>query len=446
MKYFFALFAVVVLALFASSFSHDTNTHTNIATPPEQLRSDVVSEWIDVFLKLTTETSGFTPPVAARAFGYTGLALYEAVRFGVPNAQTLTGQITEFETTYMEGVYPPENPEWEVIANATLASMARTMYPNASIENIALIDTLETRLFEKYAHNETAIDSAHFGTTVAERISSYAHSDGQSEAYKMNFPEEFLPPQGDGLWEPTPDIMTGALQPYWGNTRAFIQTNVTETLPPAPPEYSLEEDSQFYTEMMEVYTTVENLKPEERIIAEFWSDDPGTTATPPGHSLSILNHVIKKENLSLIDSSVAFARLGMSLHDAFVACWYAKYEYNLVRPLTVIQEHIDSDFSIPLKTPPFPEYPSGHSVQSGAAAEVFEALWGTSYSFTDSTHVHRTDIDGSVRMFSSFAEFADEAAISRLYGGIHFRSAIELGVAQGREIGKNINKLILVSK
>ena len=131
----------------------------------------------------------------------------------------------------------------------------------------------------------------------------------------------------------------------------------------------------------------------------------------------------------------------MGIHDAFISCWKAKYFYNLIRPITYIHEHIDDTWSIPLATPPFPEYTSGHSVQSGATAEILTDLFGENYSFVDSTHVNRTDIDGSPRSFNSFYEFADEAAISRLYGGIHYRAAIDIGVEQGIKVGENIAKL-----
>ncbi len=127
---------------------------------------------------------------------------------------------------------------------------------------------------------------------------------------------------------------------------------------------------------MEVYATVRNLTAKQRVIADFWNDDPGKTATPPGHSIAILKQVLEDENASLAKSAEAFAKLGMAVHDAFVSCWNAKYTYNLVRPITVIHRFIDPGFAIPLTTPPFPEYPSGHSVQSGAAAQILTDLFG----------------------------------------------------------------------
>jgi hypothetical protein len=192
---------------------------------------------------------------------------------------------------------------------------------------------------------------------------------------------------------------------------------------------------------MEVYNVVNNITPEQRKIAEFWSDDPVTTATPPGHSISILNQLIKEKNLSLAIAVEAFAKLGIGISDAFISCWKTKYQTVYIRPITYINEYIDPDWSPILNTPPFPEYTSGHSVQSGALAEILTSLFGENHEFTDHTHEKRTDMDGTPRTFMSFYQLAEEAAISRLYGGIHFQEAISLGLEQGYQIGRNVNAL-----
>ncbi|MEZ4852202.1 MAG: vanadium-dependent haloperoxidase, partial [Bacteroidia bacterium] len=245
----------------------------------------------------------------------------------------------------------------------------------------------------------------------------------------------------DGLWEPTSSANPIPLQPYWGAVRPFMKKNVDDLLPVPPPAYSTDINSDFYKEAKEVYETVTNLTPEQKVIAEFWSDDPGNTATPPGHSYSIMMQILDDREYDLAVTAEVYAKLGMGVHDAFVSCWNAKYHYNLVRPITYIHKNIDHSWSIPLATPPFPEYTSGHSVQSGATAQILTDLFGDNYYFVDRTHINRTDIDGSPRSYNSFYDFANEAAISRLYGGIHYRAAIEVGVEQGIKIGENIGTL-----
>ncbi|HXV37071.1 MAG TPA: vanadium-dependent haloperoxidase, partial [Myxococcota bacterium] len=195
--------------------------------------------------------------------------------------------------------------------------------------------------------------------------------------------------------------------------------------------------SAFYAEAVEVYDAVNNLTPEQLEIARFWSDDPGVTATPPGHSVSILTQVLRQEDATLDVAAEGYARVGMAVADAFISCWWTKYRYNLVRPVSYIHAQIDASWTIPLGTPPFPEYSSGHSSQSGAAAEVMTAMFGD-LAFIDDTHADR---GFDPHPFDSFDAFAQEAAISRLYGGIHYRAAIERGVAQGRCVGMQINAL-----
>ena len=188
------------------------------------------------------------------------------------------------------------------------------------------------------------------------------------------------------------------------------------------------------------WPTVANaaLAPEQEAIARFWSDDPGATVTPPGHSISIATQVLRREQARLALAAETYARVGIAVCDAFVACWHQKYVYNLLRPVTYIRRLVDPAWLPLLVTPPFPEYTSGHSVQSGAAFQVLTDLFGSGYAFTDHTH---DDRGLAPRSFASFLAAADEAAISRLYGGIHYRSAIVNGVTQGRCIGAAVSAL-----
>jgi hypothetical protein len=186
---------------------------------------------------------------------------------------------------------------------------------------------------------------------------------------------------------------------------------------------------------MEVLAVTGALSDEQERIARFWSDDPMLSPTPPGHWIAIALTVIEDRDLDIRRASDMLARLGIAMADAFIGCWRTKYQYDLLRPVTYINRVIDPGWRPMLATPPFPEYPSGHSSQSGAAAEVLGGLVGTDVAFVDRTHVD----DGlPARRFGSFRAAADEAALSRLYGGIHFRSAIERGLDQGRCVGRHV--------
>lgn len=160
--------------------------------------------------------------------------------------------------------------------------------------------------------------------------------------------------------------------------------------------------------------------------------------TPPGHWISIALQIFERDNIGLEKSVDVLARLGIAMADAFIGCWHTKYQYDLLRPVTYIRRTIDAKWESLMTTPPFPEYPSGHSAQSGAAATVLTKLFGENFAFEDATHQK----DGlAPRAFPSFWAAASEAGISRLYGGIHFRAAIERGLEQGRCIGVYANAL-----
>ena len=245
---------------------------------------------------------------------------------------------------------------------------------------------------------------------------------------------------GAAHWVPTSLIaqQQNPLLPNWGENRTFAMPNGTACALPAPPEYSEDKTSAFYKEALEVYETGNNLSPEQRAIARFWSDDPMLSPTPPGHWVSIALQVLERDKLGLDASVDVLARLGVAVADSFIGCWQTKFQYDLLRPVTYIRRVIDPKWETVLNTPPFPEYPSGHSTQSSAAAAVLTHLFGENFAFEDATH---QDDGVAPRAFPSFRAAADEAGISRLYGGIHFRTAIERGLEQGRCVAAFVNAL-----
>ena len=180
---------------------------------------------------------------------------------------------------------------------------------------------------------------------------------------------------------------------------------------------------------------------EQRQFALYWADDPGKTPTPAGHWAFIATDLLRTRKASLAEAGEVYARLNIAMADAFIAAWHTKYALNLLRPVTYVQLVIDSNW-VPglMATPPFPEFPSGHSVQSSTAAAVLAEAFGADTAFTDNTH---NDRGWGPRNFKNFAAAADEAALSRLYAGIHFRAAIENGQVQGRCVAAKVLALKL---
>ena len=407
------------------------------ARPASAYSAAVATEWFQLSLLLTQQTPGFSPPVAARAFAYLGLALYESIAPGMPNNISLAGQLNELSS--LPWAQPDEPLHWPTVANASLATMTRMMFPTATPENKGRIDLLERSLPLKYGADfdpitltpEITNRSESFGKLMAMAIMTWARTDGGHEAWgplRRNR-TAYVPPSGEGQWSATPPTFAPALLPWWGEVRPFVLKSAGDCPAPPPPPYSEAPGSAFYKEAQEVYKIATAATQEQRQFALYWADDPGKTPTPAGHWVYIATDLLKLRKATLGDAAVTYARLNLAMSDAFIAMWNTKFSINLLRPVTYVQLVIDSNW-VPtlMHTPPFPEYPSGHSGQSSAAAAVLGQAFGADTAFTDNTH---NDRGWGPRNFTSFRAAADEAALSRLYAGIHFRSGVEGGKVQG---------------
>ena len=387
-----------------------------------------------MLLRLVTSTPGFTPPVVSRVMGYFGVALYESLVPGMPGYRSLHRLLTGFP---LIAETPRSSMHWPTVANHALGTVVRGLFPTGAPmlgSLAAMMDEIDAGSGIPGPMMRRSVDR---GETVSNLVLDWASSDGGHEGYLRNFPAGYVSPAGLGLWEPTPPAFQPIpLQPYWGDNRAFL---AWACVVPPPPEYSVDPTSRFYDYAREVYETGLDLTPEQAEIALFWADDAGTI-TPPGHSLSMLRQTLSDEDASLHRAAESYLRVGCALADAFIQCWRTKYAWNLVRPVTYIRAHFDPTWSPLVTTPPFPEYTSGHSSQSAAWAEVMTSLFGDGYEFTDGTH---GDAGLAPRSFRSFREAAGEAAVSRLYGGIHYRFGNENGFDAGTCVGRGVAALPL---
>lgn len=396
--------------------------------------SQLAMEWYDLELKFIRQKPGFTPPVAARTLGYTGIILYESLVNGMPEYRSLS---TELKIPGLP--LPDSNYHWIVAANTAMAAALKHFTGMLSEDNIRQIENLETCFNAPYVQTISPNQfkaSVEFGKALENAIYNWSLTDGGANGFTNTHGKYSTVPSLPGHWQPT--AFTGGLLPYWGKNRSFLTENGEACQPPPPPVYSDNQQSELYKQANDVYQVFLNLTNEQAEIAKFWADPPGSTFTPAGHSMQLLCRLIDDNKLKLDSAAIAFSKLGIALNDAFISCWETKYRHNLVRPITYIRKNIRQYWIPFLPTPVFPEYSSGHSVQSAAMAEVMSSLFGDNYSFTDYTN----DTFGYKRRhFNSFRECASEAAISRLYGGIHFRISIENGYRQGEKIGKNVSAI-----
>ena len=391
--------------------------------------ADVAIKWMNMQLRIMSTTT-LANVAFTRPYAYSGIALYESVVPGMPAYQSLAGQLNGLSG--LPQTEPGFAYHWPSAANAALAYVNKQIFPPLSAANKASIDSLENALNLQYQNEsdaQTVTRSIAFGKAIAEKIVEWAQTDGY-----LHVSDAYTAPTGEGLWVPTAPAFAAASTPYWGNLRTIVPGSGDNSQPGAPTPYSTEPSSDFYKMVKELYDVSQTLTPAQTAMALYWRDVPGVTT--PGHYVSILKQVLENDKLTLDKAAIAYALGGISVNDASISAWQAKYHYNLVRPITYIRTVMGYTTWSPLfSTPGHPEYPAAHAVLSAASAEAFTSQFGDSYSFTDHTYDY---LGMAPRSFPSFRAFGEDAGYSRLYGGIHYRPSIVVGLWQGRKVAQNI--------
>ncbi|WP_026462099.1 vanadium-dependent haloperoxidase [Adhaeribacter aquaticus] len=383
----------------------------------------------------------FSPPVASRIYAYTNIAAYEALVPGYPEYQSLAGQLNG-----LPQVPKPDTTKEYYFPLASIKAFATvtkklTLVP----ENTERFEKEYLDQIKKIGIKEEVLEnSLAYGQQVGEHVIAWAAKDNYLETRALT---RHVLSNKTNTWQPTPPDYMPAVEPHWNKMRPFVLDSAAQCKPMLPTVFDTLANSKFYKEAKEVYLLGKNSDDEKQLIARYWDDNPNVSETvghatyfkqkltPGGHWVSIASGVIKNKKLNIMQAAETYVYVTTSLADGFISCWDAKYKHVHIRPDTYIKEYIDKDWNPLIQTPPFPEFPSGHSVISAAAATALTHLFGENYAFADSTQLV---LGLPVRKFKSFYEASDEAGISRMYGGIHFRPANELGAKQGKDVGSLI--------
>ncbi|WP_026950224.1 vanadium-dependent haloperoxidase [Algoriphagus mannitolivorans] len=402
--------------------------------------------YADQLFKITEVmvTDVASPPVAARIYAYTTLASYLAIqpsgtRFTKPDFLSATPiQADKFQASG-SGVTNFEFP-----AIYAMLLVGEKVIPSGYLLKKAQEDWISWGLKNKIFQKKDLALYLTFAQDVADFVLEYAKKDGYIQLTAL---PRYSPKEGEGYWYPTPPAYMAPVEPEWRTMKTFFLRNLTDFDPKPMAPFDLDKGSSFQIQLEEVYTVTQNLTEEQKLIANFWDCNPfkvefsGHMAigvkkiSPGGHWIGITGIAAQKANLNFAETAYIHALVGLTLHDAFVSCWKAKYDTDRIRPETAINQKVDQSWRPLLQTPPFPEYTSGHSVISTASAVVLTAYFGDNFSFLDTSELY---FGLPERPFDSFLQASQEAAISRLYGGIHYRDAIENGVEQGDKIARYI--------
>lgn len=386
----------------------------------------------------------FSPPVASRIYAYPSIAAYEILALNDSTYRSLAGQLRGFESIPA----PAIEIDHDVAAvDAFLLLGKALIFSEDRIEEYR--QNWHQQVLDRGLSKKILNNSMEYAQKVHDHIMAWADKDNYKQTRTF---QKYTITDDPAKWQPTPPGYMEAIEPHWNKIRPFVIDSATQFVPTPPTDFDMAEDSPFYQEVMQVYEVVKGLDEEEKEIASFWDCNPYVMnvhghvmfatkkITPGGHWIGITKIACYKTNADLAKSAQAYTLASIALADAFISCWDEKYRSNLIRPETVINKYLDEEWLPFLQTPPFPEYTSGHSVISGAAGVALTSIFGEPFHFVDSTEVR---YGLPPREFDSFTDASDEAAISRLYGGIHYMPAIENGVTQGRALGRfvveNIN-------
>lgn len=426
-------------------FEKDTTPKVKTA---KDYSADVLFAWYDFYMYSIINTVGYRPPVSARALGYIGLTNYEAIIMGMPDYQSVAGR---FPTLKIPAIDPTKEYHWGEVVNAATAKAIQLYIPLSVSRKRDSIQAVYEKKFSTEADTAVINRSKKYGEAVALAVYQFSVEDGEHLRFRNNKPSDYIPPIGEDKWRSTPPDFLGALTPAWGKVRTFIIKDSDKELKDPIP-FSKDPNSEFYKQAKEVYDAVKNKTKESVWIAEFWSDDLHTyTIDGSARWTNILNNYAKEQKSNLETVVYANVKMGFALHDACVSCWNSKYNYNLLRPVTYINNYIDNDWRPILRdptkppgqqigvTPQHPSYPSGHSCFGQAAAEVLINVYGDKINFTDRTHEKETYFDGRPRTFTSFQQMSDENAYSRILLGVHYRMDCVEGLRLGKIVGQRVN-------
>lgn len=390
---------------------------------------------------LTQNTVGFTAAISGRAYGYFTVGMYETTLGLLPALQTLEGQLNGYQRPKLRA----KKLNWELAVNASNERLLQYFYRAMPPSSKKRLESLNDSIHQVYAaeKNRKVVErSIKYGQALADAIIEWSKTDGADDGYLRNYPDDFKPKACVSCWTRTFPGYLKAQVPFWGANRPMLSGIQQVAADLAIFPFETVPGTIMYEEAMMVLENSQEENEEYEIIAEYWADAAGYSGTPSGHFFTIAQQVAEQQKLPLDRAMELYVKLGIAVNEAFISSFQLKYKFNFIRPITYIQRYIDPNFNSRLASPPFPEFPSGHSFQSGAASEVMKYIFGDTLTFTDYTNSYRNDIDGSPRTYQSFTQMSEEISISRFYGGIHFRRTLDMSLDYGRKIGQYVTKTV----
>ena len=437
------LFAAIAAAFVLVSCSDNTAYIKEMHDP--LLFCKTVKKLNDIVLE-----NNFPPMIASRNYAYANIAAYEVMAAGDSNYISLSGQIKS-----LPPMPKPSKEDKIDFQFATLIAFCKVgnavTFPEGSMDTY--VAELKQKADDAGMPSSIFEGSIAYGNKVADSILSWSKKDHYAQTRSAT---KYTVTTEDGRWIPTPPMYAQAVEPHWMEIRTLVLDSASQFMPVRPPKYDpMNKSSEYCKALMLVKNTVDSLTDEQKFIADFWDDNPfklnvsghvmyaTKKFSPPGHWMNIVGILADKKKADFDETVYAYAKASIALFDGFISCWDEKYRSNYVRPETVINKYFDPEWRPYIQTPPFPEYTSGHAVISAAAAEVMTDIFGDNISYTDTSE---TEFGIAPRSFTSVRKAAEEAGISRVYGGIHYKHSCDIGNAEGKLVGQLVIQRLHMKK
>ena len=437
------LFCAALLAYISLSSCKHSSYDSSVMKDP-LLFCKTVKQLNDVVLE-----NNFPPMIASRNYAYATIAAYEVMVLGDNRFQSLATQIKHFPAL------PHIDTTSADLHYATLLAFCKVgeavTFPEGSMKKyVAKLDSLAS-----IANMSDQMKAA--SKKVADSVGGCILRWSKKDNYlQTRTASKYAVKNEEGRWIPTPPMYGQAVEPHWREIRPMVMDSASQFIPATAPTFDIKnKESVYYKALMEVKQTVDSLNDEQKNTADFWDDNPfkmnvsghvmyaTKKFSPPGHWMNIVGIAAQKSNADFGTTVAAYAETAIALFDAFISCWDEKYRSNFVRPETVINKYIDPDWQPYIQTPPFPSHTSGHATISAAAAEVMTSWFGDQLSFADTSSL---EFGIKSRQIKTFRDAAREAAMSRLYGGIHYRFDNEHGNEAGTRLGLYIVQRLRMKK
>jgi len=425
-NYFISFILILLLAACKQNLKNRQLSNKN--------SSDVIATMSDLMVHDVTN-----PPLAARFFSYACLAGYEIVSQNNTKYKSMHGVLNDYPKLQKPDTI--SNYDYQLSALLAIIETAKKLQPSGS-----LLEKYEANFLDSCIQagwpEEVVDNSKQYALAVSKKILAYAKADRYN---KISNYTRYTPSVEDGSWYPTPPAYIAAVEPYFNTIRPFALDTCIQFKPAPPVEFSKDKNSAFYKMMLLNYKGI--VPANHDTIAAFWDCNPfavqdeghlaiGLKKISPGaHWMGITGIACMNAKKDFDETMQIYTWVSIALMDAFICCWDEKYRSNRIRPETAIRKLIDPTWFPLLQTPPFPEYPSGHSTISASSATVLTHFFGNNFKYTDTIEVK---YGLAPRHFNTFNEAAIEAGISRFYGGIHFMDAIDNGREQGIRVGNHV--------